>query len=130
LLVKTDMEQFLYLVTELLTNAATAMPQGGTVTVAVDAREAGYAEGEAPNGWVCLLVRDEGAGISPEVQARMYEPYFSTQGQERDKGLGLTLVYGIVRRAGGLIRCTSAPGEGATFEVLFPRRTGVEAAVV
>jgi len=78
------------------------------------------AEDVAPDGWVALSFRDEGAGMSPEVVAKIYEPYFSTHGQERDKGLGLTLVYGIVRRSGGYIECETSPGAGATFRVFLP----------
>ncbi|HMP00440.1 MAG TPA: ATP-binding protein [Kiritimatiellia bacterium] len=119
--VKLDMEQFIFLTGELVRNAADAMPQGGVITVDVavvgDVPDAPFA---SPAGWVVLSVADQGTGMTPDVMARIYEPYFSTHGQERDKGLGLTLVYGIVRRAGGFIRCESQPGQGAVFRVYFP----------
>lgn len=117
--IRIDMEQFIYLVGEMVANAAASMPQGGTVTVSVTSRvpSAAPSEGKA---WACLGIRDQGTGMTPEVMARMYEPYFSTHGQEKDKGLGLTLVYGIVRRFGGCIECESAPGNGTTFHLYFP----------
>lgn len=122
--VKVDMEQFMFLVAEMIANAAAAMPQGGVVSVAVTHRAPAQAPAsEAPTTeWVCLSVRDEGTGMTPEVMAHMYEPYFSTNGKDKDKGLGLTLVYGIVRRSGGTIECDSAPGAGTEFRLYFPRR--------
>ncbi len=118
--IRIDMEQFIYLVGEMVANAAAAMPQGGTITVSVSNRVPAAATGESQT-WACLSIRDQGTGMTPEVMARMYEPYFSTHGKEKDKGLGLTLVYGIVRRFGGFIECESAPGSGTAFHLCFPR---------
>ena len=122
LLVKVDMEQFNYLVNEMIANAVDAMPQGGKIYVGISrqAPEKPGAEAIAPDGWVALSFRDEGTGMTPEVAAKIYEPYFSTHGQERDKGLGLTLVYGIVRRSGGCIECETSPGSGTTFRIFLP----------
>jgi len=122
--IKIDMEQFFFLVNELVSNAIAVMPQGGVIRVGLSANVPAEADRlpPAPNGWVELTFADEGAGMTPEVMARIYEPYFSTHGQEREKGLGLTLVYGIVRRAGGAIHCESAPGAGTIFRLYFPRR--------
>ena len=123
--VRVDMEQFIYLIQEMVANAAAAMPQNGSVSVSITARAPGEPAWAATSesGWACLSIRDGGTGIAPEVQARMFEPYYSTQSKEKDKGLGLTLVYGIVRRAGGYIECESAPGEGAEFRLFFPLRS-------
>ena len=122
LLVKVDMEQFRFLINELIANAVDAMPQGGSIRINVEVAEpseTGGASGGA-RGWVAVAVQDEGTGMTPDIVARMYEPYFSSHGQERDKGLGLTLVYGIVRRTGGVIECDTSPGAGTTFRVYFP----------
>lgn len=123
LLIKIDMDQMMYLVGEMINNAVQVMPQGGRIHVSItsEADDGGQDSVDQGHGWVRFSVRDEGSGMSEDVQARMYEPYFSTFGKDRDKGLGLTLVYGIVRRAGGSIRCVSSPGNGTTFNLFFPR---------
>jgi signal transduction histidine kinase len=104
------------------------MPQGGSVQVGVSVKNPANREhdADAPDGWICMSINDQGSGMSPETQARMFEPYFSTYGQDKDKGLGLTLVYGIVRRSGGIIECRTAPGEGTTFEIYFPRKLNAD----
>lgn len=121
--IKIDMEQFIFLIKEMTANAASVMPQGGNIylTIAHVADTGQHDVDRPPHGWVRLSIRDEGSGMTSEVKARMYEPYFSTFGNGRDKGLGLTLVYGIVRRAGGVIECETAPGAGTTFNIFFPR---------
>jgi len=126
--IKADMDQFIFLITEMVNNAIESMPQGGTVKFGVSLKKPAGREqdSDAPDGWVQIAIKDQGTGMSPEVQARMYEPYFSTYGQEKDKGLGLTLVYGIVRRSGGVIECQSAPGEGTTFNLYFPRKLNAD----
>jgi signal transduction histidine kinase len=107
-----DLEQASFLLEELLRNAAQAMPQGGEITVDL-------ARASDPDR-LLLTVADQGEGMSPEIQARIFEPFFTTRSQARDRGLGLTLVYGMVRRAGGTIRCQSAPGAGTTMKITFP----------
>lgn len=119
LLVSVDTEQMVFLITEMMNNASTFMPNGGTIRISLSGQKT--LEGHEGDGWVCLTVKDDGTGIDEATKARMYEPFFSTLGKERDKGLGLTLVYGIIRRAGGVIQCDSAPGEGAAFHIYFPR---------
>jgi PAS domain S-box-containing protein len=102
------------LVANLVTNAVQSLPGGssGTVTVSV---------GPGSGGMVRLAVHDDGAGIAPEVMARMFDPFFSTRGVGQGMGLGLPVAHAIARAHGGTLTCTSAPGAGATFEVLLPR---------
>jgi signal transduction histidine kinase len=95
----------------LCLNARDAMPQGGRLEVRT-AWEAG------PPAGVRLVVRDTGAGISPSVRERIFEPFFSTK--EGGTGLGLAVVQQIVESFGGRVEVSSQPGEGARFDVWWP----------
>jgi len=72
-----------------------------------------------PKGdYLCLQVSDTGSGMTSELQARIFDPFFSTKNAGR--GLGLAVVLGIIRSHGGAIKVTSEPGKGTTFEILLP----------
>jgi CheY-like chemotaxis protein len=73
--------------------------------------------------WVVLGVEDDGHGIAPDVSARIFEPFYTTKGPSRGTGLGLALVFGIVRQHGGSIRVASTVGVGTTFELWLPGST-------
>ena len=70
-----------------------------------------------PGNYVCLEVADDGPGMAPNLQARIFDPYFSTKGQGR--GLGLAAVLGIMRGLGGALHLRSAPGQGTVFTLVF-----------
>lgn len=98
----------------LVVNARDAMPRGGNITV----------ETSAPDeSSVRLAVHDNGHGMTDEVRARLFEPFFSTKPAGTGTGLGLATVERIVRESGGTITVQTAPGSGATFVLDFPRRT-------
>jgi signal transduction histidine kinase len=98
----------------LATNARQAMPEGGELSL--DARTS--------DSGIVIRVRDTGTGMPPEVASRVFEPFFTTRGDEPGTsggtGLGLSSVYTIVRRAGGEIAVASQPGAGTTFEITLP----------
>jgi PAS domain S-box-containing protein len=109
----------------LCTNALQAMPQGGTLEVALTEVRLGAAQqlfdrNLAPGRYALLTVRDTGAGIAPEVMARLFEPFFTTRGPHRGTGLGLAVVHGVMVDLGGAIDVQSTPGQGARFMLYFP----------
>ena len=117
----------------LVVNARDAMPAGGLIRITTDACELEPGSGAVadsglkPGRYVRMSVQDEGVGMDPATQARIFEPFFSTREPGRGTGLGLSTVYGIVRQTGGAITVTSAPQQGATFVVYLPAVTGAPA---
>jgi two-component system NtrC family sensor kinase len=110
-----DPDQVVQALIALLINAVEAMGEGGRLTVRtwVD---------EGTPGLIRLSVRDTGVGIPPEVQRRIFDPFFSTKREAKGVGLGLAVVYGIVQRHEGRIEVESRPGEGTTFTITLPRQ--------
>ena len=125
-LVKADRTQLEQVLMNLAVNARDAMPSGGTLTV----RTRNIAERDAaklasigvePGQYVLCEVEDTGTGMTPEVMAKIFEPFFSTKEVGKGTGLGLSTVYGIVKQTGGYIFPESTPGKGTAFRVYLPR---------
>jgi signal transduction histidine kinase len=95
-------------VLNLVKNALGAMPEGGVLTIRT----------ERKGDYVRLQVTDTGIGIPPEYLDKIFEPYFTTK--EFGSGLGLTIVYKIVKEHQGEITVDSEPGKGTTFTIKFP----------
>lgn len=124
--VLADPSQVEQVLLNLVVNGRDAMPQGGTLVIDVGDIDLAGASlvGRAPlveGPYVRLAVSDTGQGMSPEVQARVFEPFFTTKPPGQGTGLGLAMVYGIVKQSGGGVFVRSVEGAGATFEVLLPR---------
>jgi PAS domain S-box-containing protein len=109
--ISADRTQLEQVVLNLAVNARDAMPSGGVLTISTRSTGDG----------VAIEVRDTGVGIPPDVQARMFEPFYTTKQHDGGTGLGLAMVYGIVTQSGGWIEVDSAPGAGTRFTVSLPR---------
>lgn len=118
---KGHVEQILI---NLVMNAKDAMPGGGQLLIKTEnvrLEEGTLAHPEAyPGEFVCLTVKDTGVGISPEVMEHIFDPFFTTKESGIGTGLGLSVVYSIVKQLNGWIEVRSKPGEGATFFIYFP----------
>ncbi len=111
-------------VLNLVINARDAMPNGGAITIIT--RNATLTanrgeEGVTPGEYAVVEVKDTGAGMSAQVLKRVFEPFFTTKDVGKGSGLGLSMVYGFVRQSGGHVRITSAPNQGTTVHMYFPR---------
>jgi PAS domain S-box-containing protein len=123
-LTRVDPGQLEQVLVNLAINARDAMPNGGTLTlhtdrVVLDGRRAEELTIE-PGDHVLVTVKDTGCGMTADVAARAFEPFFTTKDQGKGTGLGLSTVYGIVTRAGGVVRVDTSPGAGTTFEIYLP----------
>ncbi|GMR05026.1 MAG: PAS domain-containing hybrid sensor histidine kinase/response regulator [Thermodesulfobacteriota bacterium] len=116
-------------VLNLAVNARDSMPAGGTLTittenVVLNEEAARKIPGAVAGKSVCLSVKDTGSGMKKEILNRIFDPFFTTKAA--GTGLGLSVVYGIVRQHGGWIDVKSAPGAGTEFRVYLPAITGEE----
>ena len=120
-----DPGQVHQLLLNLVVNAQDAMPDGGTLVietskVMVDEAAAAQHEGLECGSHACITVSDTGVGMTPEVRSRIFEPFFTTKGRTSGTGLGLSTVYGAIKRAGGDIAVYSRRGLGTTFKIYLP----------
>ncbi|HEY3998411.1 MAG TPA: PAS domain S-box protein [Candidatus Xenobia bacterium] len=110
--IMADAVQLKQVILNLVVNARDAMPAGGRLSVSTTRIEPDQ---------VCLEVADNGTGMSDEVKAHLFEPFYTTKPHGQGTGLGLATSYGIVRQSRGHFAVDSRPGEGSIFRVYFPR---------
>jgi signal transduction histidine kinase/ActR/RegA family two-component response regulator len=119
-----DPGQIQQVILNLVVNARDAMPDGGRIVIGT--RSVAHVPGTTRRGTggdcpcVALSVSDTGRGMSPQTRAQIFEPFFTTKAEGKGTGLGLAMVYGIVRQSGGRIEVASEVGSGTTFTLYFP----------
>ena len=124
-IISGDPIQIEQIIMNLCINARDAMPDGGRLAITcqnevLDKRFCQLHVGVVPGEFVRLGITDNGHGMDKQTQKHIFEPFFTTKKTGEGTGLGLAMVYGIVKNHGGHITCESDPGKGTTFSVYFP----------
>jgi two-component system NtrC family sensor kinase len=130
LTVVADAGQIDQVLINLVTNARDSMPSGGTLTVATKSivinedfvKEFGFGE---IGDYACISVTDTGVGMNESTRIKMFEPFFTTKEVGKGTGLGMSIVYGIVKQHMGFINVDSKLGVGTTFKIYIPLAKGV-----
>ncbi|MCK5201808.1 MAG: PAS domain S-box protein, partial [Spirochaetales bacterium] len=118
------------LIINLVINARDAIPDSGIVTIkteniTLDAENTRLIPYSRSGKFVCLSVEDTGTGMDPETMEHIFEPFFTTKEAGEGTGLGMSVVYGIVKDHGGWINTYSDLGSGTTFRIYFPVSSGI-----
>jgi PAS domain S-box-containing protein len=122
-LILADPTQIHQIITNLCTNAFHAMEEtGGVLNISLKNKELALADlvSEShvqPGHFVEISVGDTGPGIAPELMDKIFDPFFTTKVVGKGTGMGLSIIHGIAKKAGGFVACKSSPGQGATFLV-------------
>jgi signal transduction histidine kinase len=119
-----DPHQLQQVLINLAQNGADSMPAGGTITLRAHSGSAAFTRGREPA--IMLDVIDTGTGIEPQVQERLFDPFFSTK--EGGTGLGLAIASRIVEQHGGVLQFSTRPNQGSTFTIVLPKE-GTNAAI-
>ena len=121
-LVRADRGQVEQVIMNLAVNSRDAMPGGGKLVIQTTNSSASEQTGNiAPGQYVVLAVSDTGCGMDEQTLSHIFEPFFTTKPTGKGTGLGLAMVYGIVRQSGAEIQVESTPGLGTTFKIFLPQ---------
>jgi PAS domain S-box-containing protein len=123
--VYADHSQITQIIMNLAVNARDAMPDGGRLTlttknITIESNDMSTMPDAEPGTFVCLSMTDTGTGMSREVKDHLFEPFFTTKAVGRGTGLGLAVVYGIVKQNNGWIHVYSEEGHGSSFNIYLP----------
>jgi signal transduction histidine kinase len=134
--VAADRMQLDQVLLNLVVNARDATAGGGSISIRCHElqldhpRDAVQGDRVTPGLYTVLSVQDTGAGIPMDLQERVFEPFFTTKATGEGTGLGLSMVYGLVRQSGGFVLLDSTPGQGTRIEILLPAHAPPAAAAV
>jgi len=123
--VEADPSSIQQILFNLITNARDAMPDGGVLTIEVgittlDAEYHATHPWVVPGQYASVVVSDSGMGMDEETQQRVFEPFFTTKRADKGTGLGMAMVYGLMKEHRGYVDVSSDPGAGTTVELYFP----------
>ena len=121
---QADANQIELALLNLAVNGRDAMPDGGTLTIALECSAIGEAQDLAPGRYLRLLVSDTGSGMDGETLQRAIEPFFSTKEVGKGTGLGLSMIHGLALQLNGALRLFSEPGRGTRAELWLPSADG------
>ncbi len=125
LIVMADETQIEQVLINLAANSRDAMPQTGVLTISNERIDVDYefittfGYGE-PGRYALITVKDTGEGMDENTRKRVFEPFFTTKEVDKGTGLGLAMVYGIIKQHDGYINCYSEPNKGTTFNIYLP----------
>ena len=123
--IKGDPTQIEQIIMNICVNASDAMPDGGRLKITtemaiMDKIFCASHPGAKPGNYLHIILADTGQGMDKETSSKIFEPFFTTKGKENGTGLGLSMVYGIVKNHGGYINVYSEPGKGSIFNIYLP----------
>ena len=125
-----DVKQIGQVLQNLASNARHAMPDGGFLRISSQNTFLNSEDptlGRIKKGWyIWLEISDKGTGIKPELLENIFDPFFTTKEIGEGDGMGLSIVYGIVRKHGGYVACRNAPDRGAIFDIYLPAITDAD----
>ena len=123
--VRVDPGQIDQVIMNLVVNARDAMPKGGRITIrtqscSFDEETIRPYSDDKMGDFACLFIKDTGTGMDKETLKHIFEPFYTTKEKGKDTGLGLSVVFGIIKQYGGWINVYSEPGKGTSFMIFIP----------